>query len=204
MKKITLLAAVLFAGLFANAQEEENQRINVLSLELSGSVGGNIGLTYEYTMKDGGKGLLFPEMKKSSIVKAYYSATTLESNNIYIKDVDGTGFGFELGSRTYFNKNAHKGFYYANYLVFGNYEFDEENIYDTSEFGGDGKFYGKYRYFSFFNPEVGFKFLIANTIAIDLHIGAAWLIELKGKGDVDNKNFDNWVPRAGLAVGYSF
>lgn len=203
MKKITLLAMILFAS-FANAQEEENQKIDVLYLELSGSVGGNIGLTYEYTKKDGGNSVLFPSLKESLIIKAFYSVTTLESNNINVKDVDGTGFGFELGSRTYFNKNSHKGFYYGNYLIFGNYEFDENNIYDTSVIGGDGKFYGTYRYFSFFSPEVGFKFLIANTIAVDLHLGTAWLIELKGKGDVDNKSFDNWVPRAGIAIGYSF
>lgn len=203
MKRITLLLSTLFAVCFANAQEE-NPKIDALYLELSGSVGGNIGLTYEYTKKDGGNSALFPSLKESLIIKAHYSVSTLESNNIYVKDVDGKGWGAEIGSRMYFNKNDYKGFYFGNYITGGTIEFDENNIYDTSVFGGDGKFYGTYRYISLFSPEIGFKFLIANTVAINLHVGTSWLIEFKGKGDVDNKSFDNWVPRAGIAIGYNF
>ncbi len=203
MKRIALLLTTLFAVSFANAQEE-NKEMDVLYAELSGSVGGNIGLTYEYTKKDGGSSILFPKLKESLVFKAHYSVTTLENSNPFIKDVDGKGWGVEIGSRTYFNKNDYKGFYFGNYITGGTIEFDEQNIYDTAVFGGDGKFYGTYRYLSFFSPEIGFKFLIANTVAINLHVGTSWLIELKGKGDVDNKSFDNWVPRAGIAIGYNF
>src|SRR5690554_3176489 len=100
MKKITLLAMALCFSCIANAQEEEEEeRLDVLYLELSGSIGGNIGLTYEYTKQDGKNSILFPSLKESFVFKAHYSATTLESNNIYIKDVDGAGWGAEIGSR---------------------------------------------------------------------------------------------------------
>ena len=155
-------------------------------------------------MSKGGNSFLFPKLKQSQVFKVFYSTGTLESSSIWIKDVKGKGWGAEIGSKTYFNKNAFKGFYMANYITGGTIEFDKENIYDTSIFGGDGKFYGTYRYLSIFSPEIGYKFLIANTVAVNLHIGTSWLIEFKGKGDVDNKSFDNWVPRAWIAIGYNF
>ncbi len=103
-----------------------------------------------------------------------------------------------------FNKNAHKGFYGASYITYGKIEFDEKNILENPISGENTEFYGTYRYFSLFTPEVGYKVLIAKKIAVNLHVGTSWLIELKGKGDVDNKSFDNWVLNAGLAIGYNF
>ncbi len=208
MKK-TLFLIVLFVGSYfnANAQEQKKdsvsttKKIHTIYIEGSAAVGTNLGLTYEYSS---GNSIIFRKLKTTGVLKLYYMQGTLTSSSSYIKDIDGNGWGVEIGGKTFFNKHHYRGFYFANYLLFGSIEFDAENVYDTSIFGGDGKFYGKYKYFSFFSPEVGFKFLIAKTIAVNLHVGTAWLIEFKGKGDVDNKAFDNWVPRLGLSIGYQF
>ena len=63
----------------------------------------------------------------------------------------------------------------------------------------------KYSYLSFINPDLGYKFKIAKVINFDINAGFIWKWEmLKGQGDVDNKMFDNLVPRLGIRVGYIF
>lgn len=205
MKK-NLFLIFLLVGTYVNAQEQkkDSTNVNVLSAEIAGAVGDNIGLTFEYGLSDKQKILSSSKLKSSVIIKFYHTTATLESNNPEFSDVDGNGWGAELGSRTYFRKTNHRGFYYSNYLMSGKLKFESNNFYDTSEYGGDGKFYGEYQYLSFFSPELGFKFLISKRVAIDFHIGTAWLIEIKGKGDVDNRAFDNWIFKGGLSIGYNF
>lgn len=205
MKKILILTCLL-TGIISNAQnEKKSDSINtrVIYLESSASVGSNLGVSLETTSGDGNS-WIFPKLKQTRVYKFFYSTSTLTFSSPFISDVDGSGWSVELGSKTYFNQDEHKGFYFGNYLMFGNLEFDEENHYDANEFEGDGKFYGKYRYFSFISPEIGFKFLIANTVAVNLHIGGSWIIEFGSKGDVSNKSFDNIKPRLGLSLGYNF
>lgn len=64
-------------------------------------------------------------------------------------------------------------------------------------------FEGTYSYFSFFTPELGYKFMLGN-FAIDPFLGFMWKIEVKAKGDMENSIIDNWTPRLGLKVGYTF
>lgn len=205
MKKI-LLSICLLLSLIANAQNQstDSKKKNVISLELSSNVGGNFGLAFEIMKNEDDAFKLSETLHESRIYKLMYSAGTLGSNSIYVNDIVGTGYSAEFGERIYFNKSDIKGFFFSNYFLFGNLEFDEDNAYNTDVITGDGNFYGKYKYLSLFAPEVGFKFLIAKTIAINLHVGTSWIIEIKGKGDIDNHMFDNWVTRAGLSIGYSF
>jgi hypothetical protein len=196
MKKI-ILSICLLSGILSLAQNEEPKEVNVLYADFSFSVGGNTGLTYEYSKNNDQE----PKLKKSSIFKVHYISSTLDLNN---KDIDGNGIGAEIGTKTYYNKNEHKGFYGASYITAGSIKFDEKNIFPNAATGASTDFDGTYTYLSLFSPELGYKLLIGNKVAINLHMGTSWLIEFKGKGDVDNKSFDNWVLNGGFAIGYNF
>jgi len=201
MKKIILSLSVLLSVFYAKAQDEvqekQQEKTEVISLEFDLSVGVQIGLTFEEPIKS----RWLPNLKSHGVLKILYSENSLESS-AWVNDIKGTGFQGEFGTKTYLSTQDYKGFYYANYLLFGNLEFDDTARYF---FGENRRFAGKYRYFSLFSPEIGWKFLLFNqNIALDLHAGVSWLIEFKGKGDVDNKSFDNWVPKLGIALGYRF
>lgn len=200
MKRI-LLSLLVASGLFATAQETaQKQDFEIISVEVGTSVGKQIGIVWEFESWLHKKESDYKKFKSSQVVKLFYTADVLKSTNAMVKDVDGKGFAIELGSRTYYNKEGYKGFYSGNYLMGGSMQFENSN-YATV---GDAKFSGTYTYFSFFSPEVGFKFNLSKKLVLDLHLGTAWLIEIKGKGDVDNRHFDNWLFRTGLALGYSF
>lgn len=196
MKKVILI--LVFALYSKNTFSQNN--FNIISLEASSGVIDAFGLTWEENFIKNKEG----KFLKTQEFKLRYGGNTLIFDNPGIANIPGKGFEGELGQRIYFNKNDYKGFYLYSSLLFGNIKYDENNIYDTSIYGGDGKFFGRYRYFSFFTPELGFKFLIAEKIAISLSLGTAWLIEYKGDGDIDNKWFDNWVVKGGLRIGYKF
>jgi hypothetical protein len=204
MKKILCsLLIVLSTAAFSQEtpKEESKSDLNVISLELSVGVGANIGVVFEEKNSTifGKKG---EDLNESNITKIYYSSVTLTSSSGFIRDVDGSGFGIEYGERFYLGKKKHQGFHLSYFLMYGRYAFDEGNI---STFGGESiPFKGKYEYFSFFSPEVGYKVLIGKNFALNLHAGAAWLIETKAQGDVDNQSFDNWAVKLGLGLGYSF
>ncbi|WP_147278127.1 autotransporter outer membrane beta-barrel domain-containing protein [Flavobacterium sp. AG291] len=146
---------------------------------------GQIGLSYEYYKYNS------RSTNKAFIANLSYGVMNYDAD---IVDVDGTGFVIELGGRKYFN-TSQKGLYSANYLSYGNIKFDKDTPF--------GNFDGTYSYFSFFAPEIGYKIKLGG-ISIDPYIGGMWKIEVKGKGDVDNNNTDEWVLRGGLRVGYSF
>jgi len=176
-------------------QPEENKEL-ILSIEARASVGLEIGIVGEESMAS-------DYFKKHLVFKVFYSKGYLQSS-IWINDIPGEGWVGEFGIKTYFNKHEHKGFYSASYLLYGDLEFDDTVRY-LDKFKDDRRFVGKYRYFSFFSPEIGYKFLLFdNRLNLDLYFGVAWMIELKGKGDVDNRSFNNWVPRLGVALGYRF
>lgn len=110
-------------------------------------------------------------------------------------EADGNGFVVEIGQRTYFmGKNS--GPYMGNYLSYGNIKFDEDLPFA-------GNFEGTYSYFSLFSPEIGYKIKVGG-LAIDPFAGVMWKLEIKGKGDIDNRNVDEWTPRLGLKIGYQF
>lgn len=193
MKKVVLFLGLLL-GLTLQAQEETNQKKNLLSVELGANVGGNLGITYERE-SDLTTKLFRRESKFSNVAKIYMITHDLSYGS---ESISGTGFGVEWGRKRFFNKQETKGFYFGSRIMAGSIYFDGY-ISSLSKF-----FEGRYSYLSFLAPDLGYKLLIAEKISVDLHLGTAWLIEIKGKGDVDNKDFNNWVFRGGLLVGYRF
>lgn len=191
MKKIFTLAAVMATSLIfaqnesTDAQEKKSTK-HTVSLNGMYSEPGQMGLSYEY----------YDTAKNKSYGKSFVANVSIGVMNYDsdIVDVDGTGFVIELGGRTYYGKER-GGLYTSNYLSYGSIEFDESTLF--------GKFKGTYSYFSFFSPEIGYKIKFGN-VSIDPYIGGMWKIEVKGKGDIDNNNTDEWVLRGGLRVGYSF
>jgi hypothetical protein len=189
MKKIFTLAALVAAS-FAFAQENEKTETAVTPVDKRHQFSANfqysepsqIGIQYEYKkpVKDG-------KHAQSHVVNIGYGLMEYEVDG---NTADGNGFVIELGGRTYFSP-VHNGFYYANYLSYGNIKFEEQ--------GEDGT----YSYFSFFAPELGYKIQLGG-FSIDPFIGGMWKLEVKGKGFIDNKNVEEWAFRAGLKVGYSF
>ncbi|WP_130736906.1 autotransporter domain-containing protein [Flavobacterium sp. J27] len=110
--------------------------------------------------------------------------------------VTGTGFVIESGLRTYINNDkTNKNFYVGNFFSYGNLKFDENFLF--------GKFEGTFSYFSLFSPEIGYK-IKAKNFVIDPFAGIQWQWQIKGKGDIDNVNVNNWQPRIGIRIGYQF
>lgn len=188
-KTITLIALMASSLIFAQTtdtvekKETESKSGKISTLYLNGNYSepGQIGLSYERG-KDG----------KSTIVNLSYGYMNYDAGPV---DVDGSGFVIEIGGKHYFNQKANEGLYSSNSLSYGNINFDEQI--------GSGKFDGTYSYFSFFVPQVGYK-INFGKFSVDPYIGAMWKIEVKGKGDIDNNNTDEWVLRGGVRVGYSF
>ncbi|WP_417350296.1 hypothetical protein [Flavobacterium alkalisoli] len=190
MKKIFTLAAIV-ATAFTFAQDNDaSGKYNNLSLNFMASEPHQGGLSYEtnfLTSKHGSEG-------RTNVLNI--SVGTM-SYDVEFLSIDGTGFVAELGGRQYYGKNKaeFKGLYSSNYLSYGNISFDEDTMF--------GKFDGTYSYFSFFSPEIGYKFAFGN-FTLDPFVGAIWKIEIKGQGDVDNVNVDEWAFRGGLKLGYKF
>ncbi|WP_296148413.1 hypothetical protein [uncultured Flavobacterium sp.] len=194
MKKILFLAMLLPALSFAQEikeeiKTEEVQKRFTISGNYTFSDPSQFGVSLEYKSKKTDDGRNYSHLLNLSGAKMDY-----ESN---IADIDGDGFVVELGSRTYIEKGKWEGFYGENFISYGNVKFDE-NI------AGLGKFDGTYSYWSIINPNVGYRFILGEHLCIDPSIGANWKWEVKGKGDVDNKNVDNFVFRAGIKIGYNF
>ena len=167
-------------------------------LDGSLSTGANIGLSVEKITED-----KIGDYKLSEIFKVQYSSGTLTNSNANFRDIDGKGYVLEIGARMYFNKKAHKGFFAGLGFGGGVLDFENNNYYNTSIYGGDGKFAGEYRYL-YIPLEIGVKFVIAKTVAINIFGGTNINMELSAKGDVSNSSFDNIVPRLGIAAGYTW
>lgn len=121
---------------------------------------------------------------------------------------DGHSLQFELGHRIFVNRlHQRKGFFFENFLSYTYFNFDQDFntvYYDNLGETPKTKFKGKYSYFSIFSPDIGWKFLLCKYLSVDISAGATWKIEVKGKGDIDNKNVDNWIPKFGARVAYEF
>jgi len=207
MKNIILSLGFLLSIFYTKGQETNTtfkpKSPVVLAVEAGTNVDVQFGLTLEFE-NPLFKFLDDPNVvtnKQHSVLKLFVEGATLTSGS---NDIDGFGWSIQYGSKSYFSKEEYKGFYYAGYLNYGRIEFDE-TIHLIGLLGGTTNFKGTYSYFSFFSPEVGYKFLLLdNRFTFDLHVGTAWMIEFKGKGDIDNKWFDTSVFRAGIALGYRF
>ncbi|MDO4727696.1 MAG: hypothetical protein Q4B43_01695 [Bacteroidota bacterium] len=191
MKKVALFLGLLL-GLSLQAQDEPKVKKHSFSAELGANVGGNLGITYERRGENiDSEGFFLPDRTQSLIVKLYFMSDSRTFSTTHAIE-NGKGYGFEYGTKIFFNKTDTKGFYFTSSYTVGSIEYEKNNQY------------GRYTYFSFFTPDVGYKLVIAKTVSVDLHVGTSWLIEVRGRGIVDNKDFDNWVPRLGLSVGYRF
>lgn len=194
MKKILAFALLLPFMNFAQETTEEVKTPEELKnrFTLSGnfifSDPSQFGVSLEYKNKSKEH-----DRNTSKLLNISGAKMNYESN---IADVDGDGFVIELGTRTYFQKGKWDGFYGENFISYGNIKFDEN-------LGALGDFDGTYSYWSIFAPNVGYRFMVGK-VSFDPSIGANWKWEVKGKGDVDNKNVDNFVFRAGLKIGYTF
>lgn len=188
MKKIVFIA--LLASCFSFAQDEiKHKRVfndkNTISLGFSNSEPNAFELLGEnkHLLKN------FLGYNHSRILKLGYGKTVV---SLVGQNYTGTGIILSSGSRTYLKKESWNDFYYQNSFEFGYIRFSETN------------FTGTYKYISFFNPEVGYKWQVTKELSIDPSMGCLWKIEFRGTEDVDNRSFSSLVPRVGIRVGYSF
>lgn len=190
MKKIFTLAALAFSfAAFSQTNDSTKSTAkNTISAHLMASNPAQLGISYER------EGVYGEDKGRSWVMNLSYAGNTYEVEGY---EFDGTGFVAEIGSRNYVggNKNEYRGLYYADYLSYGSIKYDETFLL--------GEFEGTYSYFSFFSPELGYKFKFGNFV-VDPYVGAQWKIEIKGKGDVDNNYTDEWAFRGGLKIGYAF
>lgn len=188
MKKIVVLALLISSLSFAQDKIKEVRGIEqkrTISLGFSISEPSAFELTGEkkHLKKD------FFGYNHSNVLKLGYGRTVVSlSGQNYI----GTGILLSSGSRTFLTKGSWKEFYYQNSLEFGYIRFNNLN------------YTGTYKYISFFNPEVGYKWQVSKELSIDPSMGCLWKIEWRGTDDVDNRSFSSLVPRIGIKVGYSF
>lgn len=201
MKKLLLLTTLLAFGNM-NAQEETitttttKTQDNALTISAFGAFPAmtQMGVTLEFlgakteTTSTKHRDITF---FKSNILQLAYGMMNYEAGGL---DIDGQGFTIDLGSRNYFGAN-NAGFYTSSFLSYGNIKFDETILGDKVE--------GTYSYFSFFNPEIGYKINLGG-FCIDPFAGIMWKIEVKGKGFIDNRHVNEWTPRVGIRVGYQF
>lgn len=184
MKKIILLAALMVAA-FSFGQETEGtipeDRTATVYL-FAGGMPAQIGVYFEASSEIlGNTRFWFGSIAAGSL--------TYEDGPF---EADMNGYVAEIGIKSFFNKqNPWKGLYYSNSISNGKFKYDEDGAN------------AEYQYWSFVNPEFGYK-LMLGPVAVVPYLGATWKIEVEGKGGVDNKNVDNWVPRMGLRLGYSF
>ena len=185
MKK-TILMALLIAQSFAFSQEEKKPAVNENQLgNISAIVSVTDALSYGFSSEQPskfykGQAIIFNAMISN------YSVTN------GIEDVTGKGNITELGQRFYFNKKINSKFYAESLLSYSKIKFKDDS------------YRGVYEYFSPVNVSAGYKFLIGKYFVIEPSLGFLWKIEIKARGDVDNKIFDNTSIKTGLRIGYSF
>jgi hypothetical protein len=193
MNRIILLLAVVISSQLSTqekASEPTKETARVLedkftvSLGLRSSEPATFGVTIEW--KDAKKSFGF---NKSSLYEISLGAISVSNG---FETVTGSGFVITSGTKRFFKKESWKGFYSQNGAEFGYIRFSDVN------------YTGTYKYISFFNPDLGFKWKVSKGFSIDPSVGCMWKIEWKGTGDVDNKIFTNFVPKIGLKIGYSF
>jgi hypothetical protein len=188
MKKIVVLALLISSLSFAQDKIKVTRNIEqkrTMSLGFSNSEPSAFELTGEkkHKRKD------FFGYNHSNLLKLGYGRTVVRFDG---QNFTGTGIILSSGSRTYLKKESWNDFYYQNSLEFGYIRFKDEN------------YTGTYKYISFFNPEVGYKWQVSKELSIDPSMGCLWKIEFRGTDDVDNRSFSSLVPRVGIRVGYSF
>lgn len=185
MRKFIYLLGLISVSAFAQEQQKD---VITVSANYTFSEPTQYGVSLEFN-----KGIKTDERLTSWILNAGYGQLELNENHL---KTTGQGFVVELGSRNYFKKGIREGFYGENFIAHGQINFNET-------INGE-KFEGKYSYWSIFNPNVGYKIQLTKNLSIDPSVGFNWKWEVKGKGDIDNHYFDNFVFKAGVKLGYTF
>lgn len=185
MKRIIYLFALISTSAFAQEQQKD---VVTVSANYNFSEPTQYGLSMEFA-----KDTKLDERHSSWILNVGYGQLELDENNL---KTTGQGFVVELGTRNYFKKGVRQGFYGENFITHGQIKFDET-------INGQN-FEGKYSYWSIINPNVGYKIQLTKNLSLDPSVGFNWKWEVKGKGDIDNQYFDNFVFKAGVKLGYTF
>lgn len=188
MKKITILFAMAAIVAIPSFSQETTETTDGNYNYMAG--GGNMG--------DGlGAYVLFEnnwaDDKNSTLYLKIASQAKYPNITIGGHEISPEGFSSALGYRSYFSKTKmYRGLFFANEWKYSRVKYK------------DSRFSGRYSYLSFFAPELGWKIMFGKRKKLGLEIagGVEWAIEIKGKGDVDNKNFDNWKPKASIGLGY--
>lgn len=208
MKKIILcVITIIILSINAIAQETqlpEKKKEIVVSFYLNFSDPGNFGLSGEYELRETKLfGFIGKEekFKNSILLNVSVAASSLSNENPDVENIYGSGIQIDLGFRNYLKANQMKGFYFENFLSWGNVNFDEDIFYLDDKVG---HFDGKYSFVSLINPDLGYKLKVAKILNLELNAGFTWKWEIKGQGDIDNKMFDNLVPKIGCRLGWIF
>lgn len=183
MKKfILLLAAVTtISSIYAQDKQESKKFKNNLSASVLISDPSGFGINYEYGFKN----------EKDKYTSYLFSLSSSTSTlTLFNKEITGSGFIIATGNRNYFKE-------------FSKWYVDNQLIHSQTNFIENG-FKGKYTYWSLFNPEIGYKFIIAKSFTIEAGAGFIWKWEVNTKTDLDNKDFDNLVAKVTLKAGYRF
>lgn len=184
MRKLLYLITLISFSTFA--QEKQNDIVTI-SANYNFSEPTQYGVSLEFN-----KNMLYKRYT-TWILNVGFGELKIDEKNL---KANGQGFAVELGNRNYLTKEKKEGFYTENFLTHGQIKFDEQVN------GQD--FEGKYSYWSIINPNFGYKINLTKNLSIDPSIGFNWKWEVKGKGDIDNVYFDNFVFKAGVKLGYTF
>lgn len=181
IKKLLLVFIILPIMVFAQDKNTVPHPITVSVLYLA-SEPSQFGLSLEI------EGKIHKGHFTSGIYNVSAAGITLSDNDV---NITGTGFAVEIGTRIY-SKEIPKGWFFQNFISHSQTKFSE--LF----------FQGKYTYWSLFNSDLGYKFLVGNKISMEPSIGYIWKWEVNTKTDLDNKSIDNLSFRAGFKIGYKF
>ncbi len=190
MKKTLFTLSALALTTIVSAQQEQTT-IGKEGVTVSAMAGYSEPVFYGLTIEKEQE-LKLDQRNMSTIFAVYM--TDLESETTQFGK-NGKGFGIDLGSRLYWQRGKINGFYSQNYISYSQTRFDQEI---------SGMDDGKYSYWSIINGDFGYKFELGNGINLDIFAGYNWKWEVKGKNGIDNKDYDNFVFRAGVKAGYRF
>ena len=134
----------------------------------------NVGVAFE-----------FKDEKDVCIVHLFNSKGVL--NNHF-----SNGITIEAGVREYIKSKKLSKFYYDNLLGYSNVKFK------------DSDYSGTYEVITPINISLGYKAYLTNNFIIETYIGSVYNVEIKSRGDVDNKDFKNDNLKFGFKFLYQF
>ena len=191
MRKNIFTLCALALSVTAVAQQQENNDNSKEGITVSAMAGYSEPMFYGLSFEKESE--LKVDKRNTSLIFAVYMTDLEYKNNLF--DKNGQGFGVDLGTRTYLQRGKKNGFYSQSYLSYSQTRFD-------SNLPGAGD--GKYSYWSLINGDFGYKLDLGSGVSLDVFAGYNWKWEVKGKNGVDNKDFDNFVFRAGFKASYRF